>query len=242
MPGGRVLRIICVNLDRSTERWVSIQRQASQLGLVVERFSAVDGSKLNPLPFPIAAGAVGCFLSHRGIWERIMQGSDEYVLVLEDDALLSSDLPAFLQDTSWIPGDADLVHIGGSDPRCSIEGFPRPAKGRKLFRSIKCTGTEGYIITKRCAAVLLKDMVYVDKEFDQVLFNGGRNDLKIYKIFPALCTQDRKNLSSTIERISKGISKERVPMLKKIKREIGKGWKKFLYLFRLQRRVSVVFR
>lgn len=232
------MRIFCVNLDRSTERWDSIDRQASHLGLTIERFSAVDGATLDPLPdFPIAPGAIGCFLSHRGIWQVIKEGQDEYALIIEDDALLSSSLPAFLQDTSWIPKDADLMHLGSSDPRCRIAGISRPAKGRRIYRCVACTGTEGYIISKRCAEALLREMVSVDREFDQVLFNGGRPDLKTYKIFPALCTQDRASLPGIIQRPAR---RAKNPLLK-IKRETYRGIMKFLNFFRLQRRSLVKY-
>ncbi|MET3660312.1 glycosyltransferase family 25 protein [Aquamicrobium ahrensii] len=231
------MRIFCVNLDRSTERWASIERQASNLGLEIERFSAVDGSAMKSLPdFPIATGAIGCFLSHHKIWKLISDGQDEYALILEDDALLSASLPDFLRNISWIPKDADLVHLGGSDPRCRIAGLSRPAIGRKIYKCIGCTGTEGYIISKRCAGILHCEMISIDREFDQVLFNGGRPDLKTYKIFPALCTQDRANLPRIIDR---GIRKVKTPAVNKIKREVVRGVSKFVNLFRLRRRAFI---
>lgn len=239
LKGAGTLRILCINLDRSVERWTSIERQAKELDLSIERFAAIDGSKLNPLPdLPIPLGAIGCFLSHRGIWQIISEGEDEYVLVLEDDVLLSQSLPEFLRDTTWLPEDADIVHLGSTDRRCTIAGLSRPALGRKIYKSIKCTGTEGYIISRRCAAALYREMVFIDQEFDQVLLSGGRPDLNIYKIFPALCAQDRENLTFTIER---EVSNEKKSNINKIKRESARIMNKFLDLFRLRRRASITY-
>lgn len=81
-------------------------------------------------------------------------------------------------------------------------------------------------------------MVFVDREFDQVLFNGGRPDLITYKIFPALCTQDRANLPRIIDR---GTSKTKTPAANKIKREVMRGVSKFVNLFRLRRRAFITY-
>jgi GR25 family glycosyltransferase involved in LPS biosynthesis len=125
---------------------------------------------------------------------------DDHVLVLEDDALLSPALANFLNDPSWLPDDADLVHLGAADNRCFVQGLGRAARDRTLYRSVRCTGAEAYIITRRCAAYLARNLTSIDREFDQILFGGGRPELKIYKVLPALCTQDRVGIKSTIER------------------------------------------
>ncbi|MCR8826880.1 glycosyltransferase family 25 protein [Pseudosulfitobacter koreensis] len=41
-----------------------------------------------PYPFSIGAGEVGCFLSHRACWQRIVTEGWEYALVAEDDLAL----------------------------------------------------------------------------------------------------------------------------------------------------------
>ncbi len=195
------MRVVCINLDRSADRWRSIQEQTAALGLPVERLPAVDGVALaHPSDSPVPPGAMGCFLSHQILWHQIDERSDDYTLVLEDDALLSPDLPRFLGDLSWIPDDADIVHIGATDRRCFVQGFGYPARDRSLYRSARCTGTEAYIISRRCAGFLARDLKSIGQEFDQILFGGGRPELKIYKLLPALCIQDRASLAGVIER------------------------------------------
>ncbi|QFT58540.1 Glycosyltransferase family 25 (LPS biosynthesis protein) [Sulfitobacter sp. THAF37] len=41
-----------------------------------------------PYPFPMAAGEVGCFLSHRKCWQEIAEGTAPYALIAEDDLTL----------------------------------------------------------------------------------------------------------------------------------------------------------
>lgn len=69
-------------------------------------------------PFPLTAGEVGCFLSHRQCWERIVSEGLEFALIAEDDLALD---PAI-----W-PETLDLIHS-----HASAETYIRiPAKHRE---------------------------------------------------------------------------------------------------------------
>jgi len=126
------LRIFVVNLDRRPDRWAAVQDQLSKLKafmgdedaggeLIVQRISAVDGSKLDlrgvdPATIELGwkwgesaladkygdlaaggvkqltMGEVGCALSHIGIWRQIAsQPIRGPALILEDDVLLDDD-------------------------------------------------------------------------------------------------------------------------------------------------------
>lgn len=210
------------------------------LGLKIERLPAVDGAAIPYLPdFPVSAGAIGCFLSHRLLWERIGNGLDDYVLILEDDVTMSTELPSFLDDTSWMPDDADIIHIGSADRRCYVQGSARRALNRSLYRSVRCTGTEAYIISRRCAERLAREFITIDKEFDQILFSGGVADLKVYKLLPSPCKQDRLSFKGLIERSSRG---EELRMGLKIKRRLAKARSRLVGWLQLKRRKTVLYR
>ncbi|GAA2848509.1 GR25 family glycosyltransferase involved in LPS biosynthesis [Aminobacter aminovorans] len=168
-----------------------MEDQAKSLGVKLDRLAAVDGASLAKSEV-LSAGALGCFQSHRAAWAMVAEVEDQYAAVFEDDTHLSSDLPKFLADQSWIPGDADIVHLGCARRHCEVTGKALPALGRKLYRPTgENASAEAYIISKHCAAKLHRDFVSIDREFDQILFNGGRPDLVIYKLFPALGIQDQ---------------------------------------------------
>ncbi|MAI68498.1 MAG: glycosyl transferase family 25, partial [Rhizobiales bacterium TMED143] len=45
-----------------------------------------DGNLHRPIyPFPLSPGEVGCFLSHRACWQRIVDQDLPYALIVEDD-------------------------------------------------------------------------------------------------------------------------------------------------------------
>lgn len=200
------MRAIYINLDRSTERREWMEAQARSLGISIERFAAVDGTTLERNPFPdISLGAVGCFLSHRAVWSTVAEGKERFVLVLEDDAHLSPEIPKFLSDESWIPDDADIIHAERTQTLVTVSGRVRYAMGRKLVRTLGGgTGTGCYVISRACAAKLLIDLKTIDVEFDQILFNRSLPELAIYKLLPALSIQDKLTCSPsfglTIER------------------------------------------
>merc|ERR1719197_1084348 len=47
LPWASLEHIYCINLDRRPERWSFMQEQFARLRMPVQRWSAVDGKKLN---------------------------------------------------------------------------------------------------------------------------------------------------------------------------------------------------
>eukprot|EP00924_Labyrinthula_sp_SR-Ha-C_P012778 snap_masked-scaffold_78-processed-gene-0.45-mRNA-1 protein AED:1.00 eAED:1.00 QI:0/-1/0/0/-1/1/1/0/1077 len=117
-----------INLDRRPDKWKKTQKilrniQNNVNGLSVERFSAMDGSSVQPttkldiyLTLSTAdyssrinfeynpyedhgnrAGVIGCLLSHLTIYNMLSQstiyGFYDYILVLEDDVVLKPQFP-----------------------------------------------------------------------------------------------------------------------------------------------------
>ncbi|UCI09987.1 glycosyltransferase family 25 protein [Mesorhizobium sp. B1-1-8] len=184
-----------INLAVSVDRRNWFDAQADRLGLDIERFDAVSNASIADSvadQFNVSKEAVACFFSHRAIWKEIAAGRDRFAAIFEDDAHLGADLPAFLNDTSWIPADADIVHLEKLGKRfVGIETGQRPL-GRKLYQAISgFAGTAAYIISRECAAKLSATFTEINQEFDRHLFEEGMPGLKIYKIGPALCIQDR---------------------------------------------------
>ena len=138
--------VVCINLDRATERWERIRREVGNIGVdpaVVVRIPAVDGHKLSEAELrdalsPLSQwefrrdatmacdelriydrilhgfridggphhrrilihnpGAVGCTLSHRRAWQRLLDTPNvDAMVVLEDDACLDERLGPLLR-------------------------------------------------------------------------------------------------------------------------------------------------
>lgn len=109
-----------ISLRRCHDRVENVRRLAEACPIPCQTWDAVDGRSLSEeevrkwyrpglhqptYPFSITRGEVGAFLSHRGIWQRIVDADLPAGLVLEDDIELGT-------------GFADALHL-------AIENLPR---------------------------------------------------------------------------------------------------------------------
>ena len=207
-----------INLDRSTARRDWMESQLSELQLDYERIPGVDGTHLSRLelktwtnrkrmfwysdrPFPPTM--VGCYLSHRKAWERAATGSDEFVLIMEDDIFISRKGVPLLKDTTWIPSQTAFIRL---DQQNKVNLIRRHSdvgleKNRvfELFEFEWGHGAGAYIIHKAMAQWLLLnlkamyqgvDMQMIDRNLflnpkDVPVFNGTPLSLRA-QICPAL--------------------------------------------------------
>ena len=131
-----------INLDRRADRYTKFSSQpALSQFQQLQRFSAVDGSKLDVANdtrislhtrqnihrkyrrshYEICTpGAIGASFSHLTIWKQFLKSDAQYVVVFEDDTLVrESDL--FLIDTliPQLPKEWDMWLLGTHTWNCS---------------------------------------------------------------------------------------------------------------------------
>ena len=191
------MKTYVINLDRSAERLVHMNKQLSALGIPFERIGAVDGSALAQSMLddhsPMLPGTIGCFLSHQQVWQQMIKSGESHALVLEDDALLSPRLVDYVHISDWIPDGVDIVRIEGDDIR-PVELSSRPAAtvaGRGLHKTLSnCHGSVAYILTRRAAEFLLAGSSSLPEPLDLYVFGKQpREILKVHQIVPALARQ-----------------------------------------------------
>lgn len=145
--GGRV-EAVYINLDRRGDRRESFERDWARSDLRsmrLNRFSAVDGSKVaadaelisaqgledlrrsavtseRETHFQLTRGAVGCFLSHFGVWERFAAREDlDRLWLFEDDVSLPRDLGRRVAALGPPPADFDVLLLGFVCTKCDAE-------------------------------------------------------------------------------------------------------------------------
>jgi Glycosyltransferase family 25 (LPS biosynthesis protein) len=112
---------VCINLDRRPEKWKRMESRFAQLDLQpVERFSAVDGSKMQiPVTWPESPGAYGCLQSHLSVVRKAQAEGRESVLIIEDDVLFEDRFhEKFRERIRNLPENWDMLFFGclHSDP------------------------------------------------------------------------------------------------------------------------------
>ncbi len=114
-------KIFVVNLDRRVDRMESIQKQANELSITINRFPAFDGSILTTKPgkppykgwSTISMGNYGNVLSQRAIIQKALSNDWESVLILEDDASFDTKdkIDEYLEA---VPKNWDMIYFGGN--------------------------------------------------------------------------------------------------------------------------------
>jgi len=226
------MKCYVINLDRSKDRLEHITRVFDEQRLSFERVAAVDGTllseeELNHLTAKstwqpkLTAAEVGCFLSHRECLHRIAEGSDPWVAVFEDDAMLSLHIGPLLRDPEWIPKtekigviklDTNTIGmicvLGKRQKLTNAKGEIRPYRLAPLLS--QHYGTAAYIISKQCAKKLYDLIQDITAPIDVILFDqntGLLQELNVHQLIPAPVIQS--GMTSTIgysKKIKKNIS------------------------------------
>lgn len=138
---------------------------------------------------------MGCLLSHRKVWQLVVDRPDEWAFVAEDDVHLSADASKFFGDDTWVPAGAEIVRAETDQRICelSYEILGEPL-GHQLRRvKSKQLGSAGYFVSRAAASKLLKHTEHCIEPVDVVLFGsvaGLLDELVVLQLLPALCLQD----------------------------------------------------
>lgn len=205
MPLTPQIPIFLINLDRSTDRLLAFDEQMSGFGLKYERVPAVDGNSLSEGEvdrlsrassgrLPWDKGAMGCFLSHRKVWELIIERELDWAFIAEDDLHIAKANP-FFSESTWIPENADIIKAETFRRRAVLsKALDEKINGHDLRRleSIH-VGAGGYFINCEAAEFLCAITEELSDPVDHVIFDPEFDvfhKLTIYQIDPAICAQD----------------------------------------------------
>jgi len=98
-----------INLDKDRMRLDRAGGELDRAGLAWERLPAVNGRSLSEAElhrhydakaaqrfarYPLLAPEIGCYLSHRAAWQRLLDQGTEGAIILEDDLRITGDLAA----------------------------------------------------------------------------------------------------------------------------------------------------
>ena len=208
-----VFPVYVINLDRRPDRWIRISGTLDQMGIQYERISAVDARELeysaakiqshvhsSETTRKISIGDEACALSHFKAMESFLNTSHSIALILEDDAILASDLPQLLGSIEWFPRNYDLVNLEVcreieylAGPRLGIT--PTGRMLREIYRFQKGGGTSAYFISRRGASLVMNSGKNFSLQISHLLFDrffsSVSRTLRPVQVFPAMARQQR---------------------------------------------------
>ena len=190
-----MMPVYVISLPEAHERRTAMRGRLDALGIPFEFFDAVDGrghlvagppgvviDRQSELPETQFA----CAVSHFHLAERIGAGSSDMALVLEDDAILSPQLPEILASAASVP--FDILKLEGI-ARSNRPFLSRGAIGQSVLRvySYVSMGTAGYVLTRKAAKRLLASIHVIDDAIDELL---SKSKLDIVEVYPYPVAQD----------------------------------------------------
>jgi glycosyl transferase family 25 len=167
--------IFVINLKQSADRRVAMTARLEPLHVNYSFFEAVDGRLLDIGNLPsyaktrrrifygrdLTPGEIGCLLSHKAIYQHMVDNDIERAIILEDDVFID---PAFAQVIRSIlkaPLAWDIIRFLAQDKVQNIGRivYSLSCKPYTLAR-IPATpgGAYGYMLTRKAAARLLQHM------------------------------------------------------------------------------------
>lgn len=219
---------VVINLDRDQEKLEKFNRRFNKLNIFPKRSPAVNGKSLslrdmineklvdasveytinngrsNDSQVP-SMGAIGCYLSHVGVWQRLIQDpSTDMYMVYEDDCDVDSkDIPKinqFVNETIQLFPDWHIIYLGNIDMFLSnllshhqqVDSLRQKVNGMVF-------GTHSYLINKTGAQKLLTYAFPIVFQIDSYMsFQFMTNQVNAYRPYKQNFTSQLSH-SSTIQ-------------------------------------------
>lgn len=174
--------VFVVTLRGADERQAQVAAGLRRLGLDFSFFYGVDGrvmtaeergrlvdherrkARKRGYVRAMAPAELGCSLSHRNLYQHILDNNHPHALILEDDAVVGPSLPGLASAliarfAAEVPAVVLLTHA----KHYRSTGASPLADGYTLVRTERSWLTSGYFVTRSAARILRKvqDPVYV---------------------------------------------------------------------------------
>lgn len=195
--------IYIISLSSSQERRKAIEEQLTALGLQYAFFDAIDGNQLTVKDDRIYAairrrlffgkdltpGEIGCLLSHRELYQKMINEKIPVALILEDDAIISDHLQAVLHSLINLNISWDMIRFISSKKIYGkmrrIETLPSQDNyilGRPLGIP---GGSYGYLLTLQGAQALNKNLRKTYLTIDALHGEVWRTGLSVFNVIPS---------------------------------------------------------
>ena len=247
--------IFIINLDRRPDRMAAMSERLDELPF--QRVSAVDGQNLEGSKYDLqiknykmTLNEIACILSHKKIWQNIIDNKIPYACILEDDVYLSRSFPEFMTNTDWLPDIFDVIKIETFMQRVYFPFKKKKARNRHLRQLLSLHyGSAGYIFSRHGAEKLCEIAQQMDRPVDHLLFvkDSSNENLKVLQLIPALCIQESvininrlPDSDIATERLRmRPRQKQKVHGMKKIWREIKRPFLQLANIIRLMKNKRV---
>ena len=189
-----------INLDRVPERFRFVEKEATQAGLALTRWRAVDAAQLadagpaHYLPgsgtrWTLSATLIACFESHRRLWNHIVAEDLDLAAVFEDDILLTQEAGALFADLFGRKPEFDILKLDTASQTRRF-GAQRGFGDGFALRPIEQTmaSAAAYVVSREGARRLVEASRTYSDHLDDFVFKP-RAGWTTLQLFPAIACQ-----------------------------------------------------
>lgn len=161
-----MISALLINLHGSTNRFTFQRQQFTKLNLQMKRLNAIGSNDILDDEYEILANSwerklsmaeVACFLSHKMAWQYVADTKKPW-LIMEDDALLSQEVPEILKNLDNLRDNIDYVTLETRYRRKwlgkSFKHLTQDYQLRRLYQDR--SGAAAYVLFPSGAEKLLK--------------------------------------------------------------------------------------
>ncbi|XTI72137.1 glycosyltransferase family 25 protein [Acidithiobacillus sp. AC3] len=138
--------------------------------------------------YHLTRGEVGCFQSHKAIWEKMAQRPTEVFGVLEDDAVLQDNIVESIEVALSFKKYWDVCRL--QQAYSSKVGFTKCRMGNFFLRFslLPTLGTGAYLLSGRAARILSDSSGSIRQAVDHLLDDPRSHGLRVLDLTPASVT------------------------------------------------------
>jgi GR25 family glycosyltransferase involved in LPS biosynthesis len=185
------MKCYVINLDSRADRMANFEHEAHHAGIAYERVRATTPSDCHvPRSFILPAGSYANGISHKRIWQMLIDSGDEYACIFEDDAVWRGegvfDPDLCIEAVRSSVDNVDMLFLGGNHTEYgAVEGVHVSGD---LYRCGHTLTGHAYIISRYAAQHIIDN-----HNFDKTAIDAGWKPLhdmgRCYYYEPSLWVQ-----------------------------------------------------
>ena len=199
-----MLPIYVITLKKSTERRQTMTKRLERLGLEFSFTNAVVGRDIHYteknrlcsqkrqrfLRSPLSNGALGCLMSHRAIWQKMLEDGIDSALILEDDAIITPEILDVLPRLEKLKGHFDVISLHDMKGLPLIDIAQISDSHRLTTTRYNNIGAVSYVISQKAAKHLLDLSLPALFEVDVLMNRWWDHGLQTLLVTPQVVNED----------------------------------------------------
>jgi len=206
--------VYLINLKKSPERLAKSKKRLEEQNIGFTRVEGVLGQDLSEGEIKqhycpalnakkyhtaLTKGQIGCYLSHRKVWQLIAEGDDDYGIILEDDFVLSGNLSKAFESIGNLNLPWELIKLAAYQSRERKIAFEQSLNDEFsiAIHSKAMSGGAATALTKKAAKKLLAATNKFGRPCDSDIQHFWETNVNVLSLMPYPVAQDM-NFESTI--------------------------------------------